>query len=438
MEDQDVNWALDRVEGVFDATATVRDVATAVELHVQLAEADRIRTLFDGNNIGGVLREPRREHADPGVGVDDALEATQLRKRDGALIQHVALPRVNLDEGLGTHAEVPAGIVDADRVIVQVQLRDPPGGASTKPGIGRTRWIGRPEQIAGARRPGELQRRHPRCRRILRGPRERRQRPLDRLGVDQTGVDRQGLIRMFSIKAEGDDAATPEDVEFAAEPVAPWIVHPQDVDSIDRKFQVSTLELVMQHLPLLGELLWIRQVLQLTAAASSLAIRAGRLDARGRGVQHRGCLGAPEVFASMGHFGLDRLAGDGSLDEDDPAVDARDRRPAMGELADRELHYLIFSRSSASSRCGLARPLEIFIPWPIRNFKARSFPALKSATLWAFSAMTWPAMASSSGSPLIWLDPFNAVSAGPGSTSRYMTSNVSFAILPLMVPESIN
>src|SRR5439155_13138350 len=110
----------------------------------------------------------------------------------------------------------------------------------------------------------------------------------------------------------------------------------------------------------------------------------------------------------MGHFGLDRLARNRSFDEDDAAVDARNRRPAVGELADRELHYAIFARSDASSRCGLARPLEIFIPWPIRNFKARSFPALKSATDWAFSAMTWSAMASSSASPLIWLEPLGA------------------------------
>jgi hypothetical protein len=34
----------------------------------------------------------------------------------------------------------------------------------------------------------------------------------------------------------------------------------------------------------------------------------------------------------------------------------------MGELANGQLHYAIFSRSSASSRCGLARPLESFIP----------------------------------------------------------------------------
>src|SRR5439155_21044018 len=156
--------------------------------------------------------------------------------------------------------------------------------------------------------------------------------------------------------------ATVQHVELAANAIAPWIVHPQDVDSIDRKFQVGTLELAMQHLPFLRELLGIGEVLQLTAAAASLEVGARRVDAGRRGVLHRGGLGAPEIFASMGHFGFDGLAGNRSFDEDDAAVDARHRRPAMGELADRQLHYEIFSRSDAWSRLGLARPLDIFIP----------------------------------------------------------------------------
>ena len=73
-------------------------------------------------------------------------------------------------------------------------------------------------------------------------------------------------------------------VELAANAIAPWVVHSQDIDAIEWKAQVSTLELAMQHLPLLRELLRIREVLQLTAAASSLEIGAGWLDARGRGV----------------------------------------------------------------------------------------------------------------------------------------------------------
>src|SRR6267143_911982 len=240
------------------------------------------------------------------------------------------------------------------------------------------------------------------------------------------------------MEAEAHGAAATQHVELAAQPVAPWIVHPEDADPIDRKFKAGALELAMQHLALLGELLRVGQVLQLAAAASHLEVRARRLDSSGRGVQYRGGLRAPEVLPPVRDVGLDRLAGNGPFDEDDAAIDARHGRPAVGELADREFHYEIFARSDASSRCGLARPLESFIPCPMRNFRARSFPALKSATDGAFSAMTWSAMASSSASPLIWLEPFNAVRAGPGSASRYITSNVSFAILPLMVPDSIS
>src|SRR2546429_9702722 len=87
-------------------------------------------------------------------------------------------------------------------------------------------------------------------------------------------------------------------------------------------------------------------------AASGLEIRARRINARGRRIEDRGRLGAPEVLSSMGHLGLDRLARDGPFDEHDAAVDAGHRRPAVGELADREFHYAIFARSDASRRSG--------------------------------------------------------------------------------------
>jgi hypothetical protein len=40
----------------------------------------------------------------------------------------------------------------------------------------------------------------------------------------------------------------------------------------------------------------------------------------------------------MGDLSLDGFSRDRPLDEDDPAVDPRQGRPAMGELANRELH----------------------------------------------------------------------------------------------------
>ncbi len=124
-------------------------------------------------------------------------------------------------------------------------------------------------------------------------------------------------------------------MELAAKAIAPGVIHSQDVDSIDRKFQVGALELAMQHLAFLGELLRIGKVLQLTPAASGLEVRAGRLDARGGGVQHRGGLGAPEVLTPVRDLGLDCLAGNGSFDEHDPTIDACHGRPAVGKLADR-------------------------------------------------------------------------------------------------------
>src|ERR1700682_481700 len=98
----------------------------------------------------------------------------------------------------------------------------------------------------------------------------------------------------------------------------------------------------------------------------------------------------------MGDLSLNGLSGDRPLHEDDSSVAPRQGRTAMGELPYRQLHYAIFSRSSASSRWGLARPFESFIPWPIRNFSACSLPALKSATDFSFSEMTlWTIVANS-------------------------------------------
>src|SRR2546429_488154 len=120
IEDQDVNWSFDLAEGVFDASATVLDVAAAVELHIQLAKPDRIGAFFHGDDIGSLRRQPGGEHADPGIRIDDPVAAAEPGKRDGTLIEDVALPRIDLDERLRAHAEMPAGIVDADRVVVEI------------------------------------------------------------------------------------------------------------------------------------------------------------------------------------------------------------------------------------------------------------------------------------------------------------------------------
>jgi hypothetical protein len=127
-------------------------------------------------------------------------------------------------------------------------------------------------------------------------------------------------------------------MELAANPIAPRVVHPQHIDMLDRKFEVGTLELPMQDLPFLRELLGIGEVLQLAAAAAGFEIGTGRIDARGRRLEDGRRLGAPKIFPPVGDFGFNGFSRDRSLDEDDPAVDSRQGGPAVGELANGQLH----------------------------------------------------------------------------------------------------
>ena len=183
-----------------------------------------------------------------------------------------------------------------------------------------------------------MQGRNPCGRRILGSVGECRERPLDRLGVDQAGVDGQRLICVLAIETEADRAATAQDVKLAAKAIAPRILHAQDVDAVDGKFDMGALELAIQHLPFLSELLGIRQVLQLAAATTGREIGTGRIDARGRRLQDGRRLGAPEILPPMGDLSLNRLARNSPFDEDHSAIDPRQGRPAVGQLADRQLH----------------------------------------------------------------------------------------------------
>jgi hypothetical protein len=127
-------------------------------------------------------------------------------------------------------------------------------------------------------------------------------------------------------------------MKLTAKAIPPRIVHPEHIDAVDGKFEVRALELPMQDLPFLGELLGIGEVLQLASATPGLEVRTWRIDTRGRGIEDGRCLGAPEILPPVGDLGLDRLSRYRPLDEDDSAVDPRQGRPAMGELAYRELH----------------------------------------------------------------------------------------------------
>ena len=127
-------------------------------------------------------------------------------------------------------------------------------------------------------------------------------------------------------------------MELTANPIAPRVIHPQDIDLVDGEFEVRAFELPVQHLAFLGELRGVGEVLQLAAATAGREIGTGWIDPRGRRLQDGRRLRAPEIFPPMGDLGLDRFSGDGPFDEDDPAVDPRQGRPAVGELANRQLH----------------------------------------------------------------------------------------------------
>src|SRR5437879_317867 len=127
-------------------------------------------------------------------------------------------------------------------------------------------------------------------------------------------------------------------MKLTAQAVAPRVVHPQDIDAIDRKLEVRALELAMQDLPFLSQLFRIGQVLQLAAATAGFEIWTRRIDASGRRLENGRRLGAPEIFPPMRDLSLDRFSRDRPLDKDHPAVDPRQRCPTMGELSDRQLH----------------------------------------------------------------------------------------------------
>src|SRR5260370_42677769 len=106
-------------------------------------------------------------------------------------------------------------------------------------------------------------------------------------------------------------------MKLATQPVAPGVVHAEDVDAIDRKLEMRALQLAVEHLALLRELLGVGKVLQLAAPAPGLEEQTRRLDARGRRVEHRGGRGPPEVLEPARDFGLDRLSRDGPFGEHD-------------------------------------------------------------------------------------------------------------------------
>jgi hypothetical protein len=143
---------------------------------------------------------------------------------------------------------------------------------------------------------------------------------------------------VLPVEAQGDLSATMQHMELATQPVAPWIRHSVDLDSRQRKVKMCALQLTIQDLTLLGQLLLVGEVLQLAATTTCLEIRARRIDSSLRRLDDRGCLGSPEILSPMRDLGFHGFARDRTFDEHHSAVDACHRRPAMGKLANRQLH----------------------------------------------------------------------------------------------------
>src|SRR6266850_5615255 len=99
--------------------------------------------------------------------------------------------------------------------------------------------------------------------------------------------------------------------------------------------------------------------------------------------------------------------------------------------------FRIFSSNNRFTTAGLAFPWVDFITWPTRKPKAAFFPARKSSATLACSASTRSTAAPSAPSSATWVSPSRLTIACAVSPERYIFSNTSLAILPLMVPSSM-
>src|SRR5438132_184300 len=120
--------------------------------------------------------------------VEGSQETYTIRSGEAARIASTAAPAQ------------PARVIHSDRVVVQVEVGDGGGGAPAEARIRRAGRIRRPEKVAGARRPGQLDRGD-----SLRGGIRGRggkggERPHDRVRVDQAVIDRQRRVCVLPVK----------------------------------------------------------------------------------------------------------------------------------------------------------------------------------------------------------------------------------------------
>ena len=88
------------------------------------------------------------------------------------------------------------------------------------------------------------------------------------------------------------------------------------------------------------KLLWVGEVLVLAAAAFTEEVAAG-LDAVGRRDDDADEVAAREVSGVMPDAGHDLFTGEGTGDEDDPAVDAGDAFAEVRQASDLDLDFLM-------------------------------------------------------------------------------------------------
>src|SRR2546428_8752502 len=107
--------------------------------------------------------------------------------------------------------------------------------------------------------------------------------------MDDAAVDRKHRVRAQAVKAEPPPTRAGDSLELTANPVPPRIIHTED-GGIRRQAKARSRPGLFDHLPLQLELMGVRGMLQLAAAAGA-EVRARSGAAMVRGVDHaRGSL----------------------------------------------------------------------------------------------------------------------------------------------------
>src|SRR2546427_3272056 len=146
--------------------------------------------------------------------------------------------------------------------------------------------------------------------------------------MDDAAVDRQHRVRAQAVKAEPPPTRAGDSLELTANPVPPRIIHTEDA-GIRRQAEARSRPGLFDHLPLQLELMGVRGMLQLAAAAGA-EVRARRGDAMGRGFDHASGRRDSDTALAAARLRLDDLARQRVVDKPHLAVITSDRGPAVG------------------------------------------------------------------------------------------------------------